>query len=53
MLASTWDENNYIQFPQPFPIPLVDKSTFLFIKSGIYTLTDVVIVDSTRVNLLP
>jgi hypothetical protein len=53
MLASTWDENNYIQFPQPLPIPLVAKSTFLLIKNGIYTLADVVIIDPTHVNLLP
>jgi hypothetical protein len=53
MLASTWDNNNYMQFLQPLPIPLVDKSTFLLIKNGIFTLIDVVIIDPTHVNLLP
>jgi hypothetical protein len=52
MLASPWDENNYMHFFQPHSIPLVDEST-LCSQDGIHTLTTVVIVDSTHVDLFP
>jgi hypothetical protein len=32
MIVSTWDENNYMCFPQPHLTPFVDESTLCSIK---------------------
>jgi hypothetical protein len=46
MLASMWDENNYMHFLQPHSIILIDEST-LCLPNNIRILADVVIVDPT------
>ncbi len=43
MLVSTWDENNYMRFFE----------LHSFLVSTIFTLTKIVIVDPTQVNLIP
>ncbi len=45
MLTSMWDENNYMCFLQPHSTPVLTKD-------GIRTLTNIVIVDPKRTNLL-
>jgi hypothetical protein len=52
MLASPWDENNYMHFFQSHSIPLVDELT-LCSQDGIHTLANFVIVNSTHVDLFP
>jgi hypothetical protein len=52
MLASPYDENNYLHFFQPHSIPFVDEST-LCSQDGIHTITNIVIFYSTHVDLFP
>ncbi len=49
MLVSTWDKNNYMHFLQPH-CWWVD---IVFTKDGIHTLTNIIIVNPTRPDLLP
>jgi hypothetical protein len=52
ILASMWDENNYMRFLQPLSTLLIDKLT-LCLLNNICILTNVVIVDPTWTYLFP
>jgi hypothetical protein len=51
MLVSTWDENNYIHFFSITFNSFHQQINIVFIKDDIYILVDIVITDSTQVNL--
>jgi hypothetical protein len=56
VLASIWDENDYMNFPQLSSTRFnlfYRRINIVFIKDGIHSLVDIVITDLTRTNLFP
>jgi hypothetical protein len=52
MLASTWDENNYVHFPLVTFNSFCWRVDIVLTKDRIYTLTDVVIANTMHVDLI-